>query len=221
MKNFMGLGNKIELITEAKSDGKRKLYYSSIQEVSEGNDEVTILAPIEMGRIIPLEINERYGMCIYTEKGLYRCEVVVVNREKDDNLYLITLEILTELQKYQRRQFYRLDCILTFQYRDDSSAEENWCEGLILDISGGGMRFTSKDKLEVKKGIVIHLELSLNNGEENLYLSGIIIESIKAELDDTLFENRVEFDNISNDHREVVIKFIFDEERRRRNNNKG
>lgn len=218
MKNAIHLGDKVELVTEVTLNKHQDKYYSKVQEVNE-NDEVVILAPIESGRIEPLELNRKYGMCIYTDNGLYRCEVMVTKRIKSDNLYLITLEIQTTLQKYQRRQYFRMDCMLSFQYKDD--IDTNWHEGIILDISGGGIRFTSHTKLENQKSLINHIQLEMFDVEEDLYLSGTIIESVIGELDKAVFENRVEFDYIDNHDREVIIKFIFEEERRRRRRRKG
>lgn len=218
MQNAIGLGDKVEIVTEVTLDGTQDKYFSKVQELK-NDGEVVILAPIVAGRIIPLELNRKYGMAIYTNKGLYRCEVQVVRRSKDDRLYLITLQILTTLQKYQRRQYYRMDCMLAFHYKDD--AEDIWIDGTILDISGGGIRFTSSTQLEGKKGIVNHIILSFPEEESHLYISGLIIESIPLKGNELLFENRVEFDMISNEDRETIIRFIFDEERRRRKNKKG
>lgn len=218
VQNAIKLGDKVELVTEVTVDGNQDQYYSKIQEVRD-DGEVVIMAPLESGRVIPLELNRKYGMCVYTSKGLYRCEVQVVSRNKDEKLYLINLQILTALQKYQRRQYYRLDCMLSFHYKDDE--EDNWSDGTILDISGGGIRFTSTHELEHKKGVVNHIELDYGDDSRHLYLSGVIIESAKMRGNDRLYENRVEFDAISNDDRELIIRFIFEEERRRRKNKKG
>ena len=218
MKNAIHLGDKVELVTEVTLNRQQDKYYSRVQEVTE-EGEVVVLAPIENGRIEPLELNKKYGMCIYTEKGLYRCEVMVTKRIKSDNLYLITLEIQTSLQKYQRRQYFRMDCMLSFQYKDD--LDTNWHEGIILDISGGGIRFTSRSKLDDQKSLINHIQLEMLDDEEDLYLSGTIIESYQGELDNTVYENRVEFDHIDNYEREIIIKFIFEEERRRRRRRKG
>lgn len=218
MQKAIELGDKVELVTQVDAKGEQSQYFSKVQEV--GIDgEIMILAPTEAGRINPLELSEKYGMCIYTKKGLYRCEVQVKRRSKDDKLYLLTLQILTSLQKYQRRQYYRLDCMLSFHYKDD--AIDQWSEGMILDISGGGIRFTSKNKLIQKKGVVNHIQLSYDEQDRHLYLSGIIVDSEQMRGNASLYENRVEFDAISNEDREVIIRFIFEEERRRRKNKKG
>lgn len=218
MRNAIKLGDKVELVTEVTLTNQQDKYFSKVQEV-DSDTSVVIMAPIENGRIEPLELNKNYGMSVYTDKGLYRCEVMVAKRVKTDNLYLLTLDILTTLQKYQRRQYYRMDCMLTFQYKDDLN--KDWHEGVILDISGGGIRFTSKSRLENDKELINHIRLNMLEDEEELFLSGMIIESAPMALDETIYENRVVFEGIDSMEREVIIKFIFEEERRRRKSRKG
>lgn len=218
MKAIIKLGDKVEILTDIKADGQQNKYYSNVQEISK-TGEITIMAPIEGGKIIPLEMEKDYGMCVYTSKGLYRCEVIVISRSKEDKLYLITLVIKTSLQKYQRRQFYRLKCMLTFQYKDDE--ESDWKEGTIVDISGGGIRFTSDMALINKKGIVTHTRFAYKGDEKELYLPGVVVESTKNEINRLVYDNRIKFDEISSESREFIIQYIFEEERRRRKGEKG
>lgn len=216
MYSAIEIGNKVELVTDKKPNQEQKKYFSVVNEVTtnEGEKEIVIQAPLVEGRIIPLEMNKRYGLCVYTEKGLYRTEVEVVGRFKEDNLYFIVLNLTSDLQKYQRRQFYRMDCMLSFHYKDDS--EPAWQEGTILDMSGGGIRFISKEMLTPKKGIINHLKLQVGDQQSEVYVSGVIIASDSVKHGEKVYENRVEFDNISNEVRETIIKFIFEEERKRR-----
>ena len=213
MHKAIELGNKIELVTALITGQEQRKYYSMIQEVTPDED-IVIQAPISEGVINPLELNQRYGMSVYSEAGLFRSEVEVVKRFKEGNLYLIQLSLLSNLQKFQRRQYYRMDCILNFQYKDDDDTK--WDEGTILDISGGGIRFISKKQLIPDKGIINHIRLMLREEAEDFYIPGQIIDSIATGTGQKLFENRVVFDEVEASTRESIIKFIFEEERRRR-----
>lgn len=211
------LGDKIELNRLATENGEVESYSSKVQELTDTT--ITILAPMDNGRIIPLELNSRFMVAIYNSKGLYKSEVVVSSRRKEEKLYLIVLTIVSRLQKYQRRQYYRMDCLMTFQYKDDTSNQ--WNEGLVLDISGGGLRFTSNEKLIQDKGVICHMNFESNPDTQDLYITGQVVASDAIELDSRTYETRLQFDIISDEDREKVIKYIFDEERRRRKKEKG
>ncbi len=215
MLEYIQLGDKVELLTELDKDGNQEHYYSSVQEVVDG--ELVISAPITKGKIEPLEILRTYGMCVYTKKGLYRCEVELVSREKRDKLFLLTIRLQSDLVKYQRRQYYRMDCILEFSFKGIDTDE--WYKAVILDISGGGIRFYTRKKLKEGDGIFNHILLNVSEKEHDLFLGGKVVDVEKHERDrEVQYEVRESFDSIDEGDRETIIKYIFDEERRRRRN---
>lgn len=210
-------GDKVELIKKTLTKEEQP-FISNIQEIYDDNCLV-LSAPIENRKIVPLELNGLYYLCVYTNRGLYRCQGVVINRSKEERLYVITFKAKTKMQKYQRRQYYRLDCVLNFRYKDDD--KDDWNKGIILDISGGGIRFSSNYKLAKDKSIDCHIQLNFNNEKKYLYITGRIVVSTNVDYDMKTYENRVEFENISNEDRETIIRFIFEEERKRRKKEKG
>ncbi|PKM49861.1 MAG: hypothetical protein CVV02_14055 [Firmicutes bacterium HGW-Firmicutes-7] len=213
------LGDKIEVIKKTGIKSNQHSLFSKIQDIS-SNNELIITSPIENGKIIPLELNNEYYLCIYTSKGLYRCESEVIDRKREDNMFLATLKITSKMQKYQRRQYYRLDCVLSFQYKNEDE-KEIWNGGIILDISGGGLRFTSNTQLINGEPLICHIQLNFEDEQKHLYVAGSIIECNIIDFNTNTYETRVAFDTISNEVREVVIRFIFEEERKRRKKEKG
>ncbi len=215
MIDYVKLGDKIELVTELDALGRQEHYYSCVQ--GREDNVLTISAPMTKGRIEPLELHRTYGMCVYTSNGLYRCEVELISRENRDNLFLLNIKIKGSLQKYQRREYYRMDCVLQFHFKDANS--DTWYNAVILDISGGGIRFFTRERLKEQDEIINHIILEFNDKKYELYLNGKIIGAERnSESGDVNYEIRESFDNISEDDRELIIKYIFDAERRRRRN---
>ncbi len=215
MLDYIQLGDKVELLTELDEDGNQEHYFSSVQEMVDG--ELLITAPIIQGRIEPLELFRTYGMCVYTFRGLYRCEIEVVSREKRSNLFLLTIRLKSDLVKYQRRQYYRMDCILQFSFKGADTDE--WYKAVILDISGGGIRFYTTKELKVDDSIFNHIMLDINEKQNNLFLGGKVVNVERHDRGrEVQFEVREAFDSIEENDRETIIKYIFDEERRRRRN---
>lgn len=213
------LGDKIEVIRKTGFIVKQNSLYSKVQDIVSDN-EIVITAPIDNGKIIPLEIDREYYLCVYTSRGLYRCEGEVISRHKEDNMHYATLKIKTKMQKYQRRQYYRLDCVLSFQYKNGDE-KEAWNSGIILDISGGGLRFTSNNQLINGESLVCHIQLNFDDEQKHLYMNGTIIECNILDFNSNTYETRVSFNDIDNESREAVIRFIFEEERKRRKKQKG
>jgi len=239
LSKILSVGNKVELKKVANPiiddlieiGDSHKTYFSQIYDIMDDN-RMKIGMPIEAGKVIPLEINFRYDCCFYTTNGLYQCRVVVVDRYKEGSIYVLVVEAITELQKYQRRQYYRLGCTLDIRYRildkhefdefmqtpdkEEYANRKPMEKGVALDISGGGVRFTSER--EHKKNDEMFLLLEINyDGNEKIYgILGRIISCEELKNKPGTYEYRVEYRNMQGGVREELIKYIFDEERKRR-----
>lgn len=219
----VALGDKVEVsrlrFNPNRNHNNEKVYVSIVQDINE--DEIIISAPIENGRIIPLDVGKSYTLSVYTKGGLYTCESSVKNRYKKNQLHFIVMEVTSIMEKSQRRQYFRLGCILSILFADINENEDVWNEGLIVDISGGGLRFTSKSKIDSNSMLKCKIELSVNNKVYDMELKGKVILSDIVDFDTMKYETRIMFDDISDEDREKIIKFIFEEERKRRKQKKG
>ncbi|WP_273325056.1 flagellar brake protein [Vallitalea guaymasensis] len=219
----LALGDKVEVsrlkFNTNETYKNEKVYVSIIQDINDEEDEIIISAPVENGKIIPLEVGASYILSIYTKGGLYKCKSSVKNRYKKKELHLITMEVNSAMEKSQRRQYFRLECILSILFADIN--EDTWSEGLIVDISGGGLRFTSKKKMEAGSTLKCKLNLNSNSKVDTIELKGNVILSDIVDFETMKYETRIMFDDISNEDREKIIKFIFEEERKRRKRKKG
>lgn len=247
LSDILALGDKIE-IKPLNSTGKpvntyRKLV-SQLVDIAD-IDIIHIAAPIVNSRAIILKVGESYNLCIYTGKGLYQCNCTVISNHRENHTIVSVVRITTDLEKVQRRQYYRLECILEMEYRiitaeeeilerklrmeDFKSAEESsecrkrlvqlqkeWIRGAIIDISGGGAKFNSAVQHSKGDKIRIKLDLLIGNNLRKMVLDAIIISSDKSVNKNDVYENRVEFANIMPRDREDLIKYIFEQERKRR-----
>lgn len=215
------------------------VYKSQIFEVLE-HGELEITMPIEGGKVILLPLDLRYEFAFYTATGIYKSTGIIKERYKADNVYMLKIVLKAPLTKYQRRQYYRMECTLDMEYyiitEEQASMPELETEpeellqqlpldekktGTIVDISGGGIRFVSKEKNENDSYVLLSVLLRRESGEKEYLIPGRIIRCIRLETTERLYENRVEF-MISNDRmREEIIRYIFEEERRIRNTKKG
>ena len=85
----------------------------------------------------------------------------------------------------------------------------------IVNISGGGMRFLTKDICEVNDLIITNY--SIIEGKEFAHIAKILaVKPLDNPSKDADFEIRCQFVNIENDERVMIIKYIFEEERKKR-----
>lgn len=252
VNDVVSVGDKLELKSINSSTKKKeneRVYKSQVLDfISE--DTVSILMPIEGGRVIPLAVGDKYGLCFFTKKGLFQCKSIIIDRGRIDKVYVLTVQITSELEKFQRRQYYRLEYLLVFKYRLITDAEisinkklqsnniaseeekqsfinslealkEDWLSGTILDISGGGARFVSESSLEHGNMLKISLDISHGADDKNIEIYAFVISSEKMINRIGFYEHRIQFKDIPKDVREAIIKFIFEEERRLRKREKN
>lgn len=232
MKVTFAIGDRIELMHIKSAIGRKvsdKKYGSQVLDF-DGDRTAKIAMPISEGKVIPLEIDDDYNLCFFTNSGLYQCTAQIKKRYTENRMYVMDVIFLTPLKKFQRRKFYRLDCLFPIRYRivpkeqfekkneaeqDNEKDEILWEEGTISDLSGGGIRFHGN--VECKKGdfVEIVLPLSLQSGIIPLSLYMKVVSCVHFEGSRVAYETRGEFLNINEKERETVIKYVFEEQRRR------
>ena len=127
------------------------------------DDRIEILMPFERGKIVLLPVDGEYSMCFYSTKGLFQCFAKIVDRYRSDNMYILVMDLTSELSKLQRREYYRFSCALELKSRLCSKEEleafeknrkylvdpgDNLQRSVVVDISGGGLRFVANFQYE-------------------------------------------------------------------------
>lgn len=235
LSKIISEGSKVELqrsssLSQKKENSEIKTYYSLVSEVI-GDNRMKITMPLEKGKIVLLPVNVRYNACFYTANGLYQGRVLIVDRYRDENVYMMVVELISDLVKFQRRQYYRLGCTMEMQYKKieknekeyENHAKNNFIiddkdfiEGTALDISGGGMRFVSRQSLNVNDSIFVVLEIQYEDEKKEYGLNARVVTSEPLANQTGRYEHRIEYKEMSGKVRESLIKYIFDEERRQR-----
>lgn len=232
---FISIGDKIELQVvsheyEEKPDTPVRVYHSEVNEI-QSEDTIEIKMPMEKTKLILLPIDSEYDMVFYGSSGLFQCLGRIVDRYKSNNTYLLLVEMTSNLRKYQRREFYRLRCALEMHARalreDEIQTVESRMpyslandlplkESVIVDISGGGLRFVSTHAF--KQGSLLYCCYHLMNGGEHKKYEVIskVISCIELDNRPGTFEHRVQYYDIDPTEREEIIKYIFEEERKSR-----
>lgn len=233
ISKYVEPGDRLELMLVEQGYGlndesAKRVYLSKINDIL-SEDRLEILMPIEKTKLILLPVDAEYDMSIYSKNGLYQCFVRVIDRYKSDNMYLLVVELTSNLRRNQRREYYRFSCALEMCSRSLETEEIEAIEqdqpyslvpglplkrSVIVDISGGGLRFISEQKYE--EGSLIYCSYHLLvNGTRKLYeLVGKVLEVKPVENRKGVYEHRVQYVNITEGIREQIIRYIFQEERK-------
>lgn len=234
LTNFVKAGQKIELQSVERMNSEneeqiRKVYVSKVYDVL-SEDRLEVLMPMEKTKLILLPVDAEYNICFYTDQGLYQCFVRIIDRYKSNNVYILVLELISNLRKFQRREYYRFSCALEMESRDLLEEEKKAVEkeeyrlipglplkrSVIVDLSGGGLRFVSVQKYANDSIIYITYHLMLNGQKKKYELLGRILSVNEVQGRPGTYEHRVQYINLDVDAREEIIKYIFEEERKHR-----
>ena len=202
LSRFVEEGSKVELralehgLGESGAENTTKVYQSRVLQIL-SEDTLEISMPMEQTRLILLPV----------------------------------MELTSNLRKYQRREYYRFSCALDMCARNLEEEEIEALEknspyelqpglpikhSVIVDISGGGLRFLSSQKYEPGSLILCSYHL-LKDGERKKYdVVGKVLAVKELENRRGMFEHRVQYYNLDVNTREEIIRFIFEEERKSR-----
>lgn len=231
-------GNKIDikLLHEQNQEENggdiAKIYQSAVSDVF-SDTELEILMPTNGGRMILFQMNQECSFVFFTKGGMYRCEAEVIQRYRKENLYLLRIRIQSKLERFQRREFFRIEYISSMKYYEisDETAKlqtteelfeeiqkpeymDHEKEGIIQNISGGGIRFMSEYMLEKDQNILMMLRLTNEYTDETFYLAGKVVSSEKHLERNGAYIHRLKFLFRDTRDREKIVRFVFEEERR-------
>ncbi|MCR5721988.1 MAG: flagellar brake protein [Lachnospiraceae bacterium] len=226
-------GDKVELVSVdhlfAKEGEPTKKYSTRVYSVL-SDDRLEIMMPMEKAKLILLPVDGEYDLCFYTSQGLYQCYARIYDRYKSNNVYVLALELTSNLRKHQRREYYRFSCVLDMKSRELKPEETESLKtfnpiivpglplrrSLICDISGGGMRFITDTVYPENAMIYCTFSLNLESGPKDYDIVAKVLTVREVPSRPGEHEHRVQYEGLDRDTREEIIKFIFDEERKLR-----
>ncbi len=234
IEKFISPGDKVEMKSTVEvvlPDGTKgiRLYKTSVFDVLD-DGRLEIVMPMEQAKLVLLPVGGEYDVCFFSHGGMYRADVRIVDRQKVNGTYIIVAEMTTNLHKYQRREYYRFNCIIDMSARPmtpkeveayskeeyEDIEEEPMTRGVIVDISGGGLRFVSRQQYVSDSAILLTFTLPVGAIKKTFLLAAKVIFSRPIENRTEEYENRVKYIYITSPTREEIIKYIFDEERKNR-----
>lgn len=235
--DYVKPGDKIDINFLHQNNGK--IYKSSVFDFLNDN-EMEILMPTDSGKMVMFNIGFECQFYFYTSRGLFTCETVITNRYKKDNFFLLSAKVKSGIKKFQRREFYRLECSLDFSYYkiSDEVADFDTTEDLFeeitnpeyieqkqlartRDISGGGIRFTVMESIEVGSKILIVIRLANDKVDRMFYLVTNVIACEPIERAQGLWVVRGKFEFKNKKDRDLIVRYVFEEDRMNRKKENG
>lgn len=216
---------------EASGGQMANVFRSSVYGFA-GELSLVLHMPTQGGRMVLFPKGVRCEFVFYTRRGMYCCFGVMNGRSSNGNQHLLEAELASVPEKFRRREFFRVKYAVDFQYCqiDKETAglpltEQILTEirsrdypdrirrGVLQDISGGGVRFTSYVPHERGDFLMFMVRLNNSRFDETFYLVCQIIASGKRSAQEGAYNNRAKFIFKDLKDREKIVGFVYEEER--------
>ena len=137
-------------------------------------------------------------------------------KEIRGNLSILKVNARSELEKIQRRQHYRVDCLLPAEYKVLSTTSVNleskaFSKTTVKNISGSGACIVTEVNIPEKSvlELQVHLDSGISIKAICIILRNQTIEVKKAKS----YELGLHFVDISKKDQDAIIKFAFEQQR--------
>ena len=211
---------------EAGTEKEKKTHRSQVLRVLT-EDRMEVAMPIKNGKLILLPVDGEYDMFFYGNNVVYQCTARVVDRYRHNGQYVLVMDLTSNLRNYQRREYYRFSCALEMDSRELTEEEEiaeasqeellpslPLKSSVIVDISGGGLRFVAYYAYEVNSLILCKYRLQVEGKEKEYRLVGKVLAVNELEHRPGVYDHRVQYVDVNPQDREEIIQYIFDEARK-------
>ena len=140
------------------------------------------------------------------------------------------------LVKFQRREFYRLKCTidadiipLTDEERKNfdvtGKLPDNFVmpedKGIIVDISGGGLRLFSKKQYDADSIVNVSFPIQVGDRSRYMKLMAKVVMSMRNQNSDSVYDSRLQFVNMQKEDTEDIVKYVFAQQRIIRKKERG
>lgn len=208
---YFNIGDKIQVISSNKI--KKNEYVSQIAEIHE--DSIDIFIPIYKNSLVYFRNDEILKIIMPKAEAIFEFDAKVIGRIYGE-IPIMKIVKISQLLRIQRRDYYRLKITKPIRFKKiyknvDSNIVSQYHDGILIDISGGGLMFCSKKEME--KDDLLELEILISESKK-LNLFGSIVRKQYDIQKSFLYEYGIKFENISIADKNTLMKFIFEEQRK-------
>ncbi|MCX7921638.1 MAG: PilZ domain-containing protein [Clostridia bacterium] len=216
----MKLGTKLDLeLINGKGDKIGQTYVSQLIEVID-NSTISIAAPIHESRLMLIPVGSKVRVVFLHDRyGLLAFIGSIISKEKKDALIVLNTLVESEFEKIQRRNFFRLDCILDafYYFPDDPNnttqdqLNPEYKSAITKNLSGSGASIIIEQ--EIPKGSSIDLRIQLNNENTIAVLCKVVRCTEIAASKGKKYDLGLHFKGITQRDQDILIKYIYDQQR--------
>lgn len=208
----LSIGMKLEIEIFKGSNGI--VYPSQLLDIKDC-DEFTISGPIVKNELVLLHVGDDINISyMIKDKGKHYFLAKIISRSHT-GIYSLKVKKISNIKNIQQRKYYRLPTNIPIlkHFKEDNEKTENNVESCeTKDISGGGIKIYS-NKLH-KSGDRVACALDLL--DEKIFIKCKVIRIEEVDSFNYKYLIGLEFVDIEDRDIDIIIKYIFNEQRKLR-----
>lgn len=217
------IGTKFEIELIDSLGGKIGSTYTSQLLDIRDDEHIVIASPIHESRLLLIPSGSTIRCTfLHYKLGLLAFMATVVNKEKLGNIIAINVAITSKIAKIQRRDHYRLDCMLDVKYRllsdetpvkgaDEFVEIPEYKNAYTKNISGRGACIIVDEPIE--RGTCLHIQISLEDGHF-METKCVAVRCVRVEeIEHSKYSVGLFFIDISHREQDAVIRYIFEKQK--------
>lgn len=166
MQDFkLKINDRVEVIKDEKG------YKALIIDIQD--DFFKINLPVNDGNYLMLHSNEKIEINSYLDDGrCYKFCATVISRGKENNIIYYIMSSPFDIEKIQRRNFFRVDLTDIVEYKKITLVKDAdfdsipYKKGIMVDLSAGGLKLKIRET--IKNDDLLLVKMNLNQTEMNL-----------------------------------------------------
>lgn len=205
-------------------------YNLELQKVLSGSEAV--ITGSSSGSSPGLDKNKYYTLDFYARDGIYKCSAYITSIYNKKDRICYKIQTASPLRKEDRRRYQRYPChaLISYSVLQKEQAldiiKNNWGEAWpetagiqwfkhasLEDIGGGGIRITSRQRLEKGTYLACTLDFaeysSKIQDKPDFALICEVVHIKKLYSERNLFDVRLKYIGITEQQREKIIRFVF------------
>ncbi|HHV65659.1 MAG TPA: pilus assembly protein PilZ [Peptococcaceae bacterium] len=188
------------IVAEGEYQGSYRTKIVAVQE----NSTLSIGVPMIEGEFVPLRVRTKIEVVFSDSISAYSFQSTILERLAEPIPTLI-IKYPGIIQKIQRRKYVRIPLTRPLKYRVfREQGNEDEKIGAMKDLSGGGLRFQTKEELPLQTKLTVRA----NMDTKELEIPGLVIRTTKDEETD-LYNISIQFLDISEKTRDEIISYVF------------
>ncbi|MGE5328626.1 MAG: flagellar brake protein [Deltaproteobacteria bacterium] len=209
------IGANFEIALFKEGEKPSKSYPVKVQNILD-DKKIEFDAPFSQGQMISFQINTIIEAFTTTQEGIFSFRAKVIERTVRNNIPVIVIKPEAELEKKQRRAYFRLPFTCNIRYRKYKlpifgENDLQFKTTTTIDISGGGICFQTEEKLDAEEFYECVIILDKDKDIE-INTVGKPVCIVKENDADKFWKIGMKFERISETAREKIINFIFQEQ---------